>query len=77
MTLGLGRVSWIFLGLVLWLVLFALGLYSLITHPPRIILSPPPAPLPRGGLYAQDGTPLAVTLEAGRYYPLKPSASQL
>ncbi|WP_038058955.1 peptidoglycan D,D-transpeptidase FtsI family protein [Thermus amyloliquefaciens] len=77
MTLGLGRVSWVFFGLGLWLFLFALGLYSLVTHPPRILRAPPPAPAPRGTLYAQDGTPLAVSLEGGRYYPLGTSASQL
>ncbi|MFN4070569.1 MAG: peptidoglycan D,D-transpeptidase FtsI family protein [Thermus caldifontis] len=77
MTLGLGRVSWVFLGLALWLVLFALGLYGLVTHPPRILTPPPPAPGLRGTLYAQDGTPLALSLKEGRYYPLGTSASQL
>lgn len=77
MTVGVTRVSWVFLGLTLWVFLFGLGLYGLITHPPKVLGTPPP-PLPlRGTLYAQDGTPLAISLKEGRYYPLGRSASQL
>ncbi|RTH02734.1 peptidoglycan D,D-transpeptidase FtsI family protein [Thermus scotoductus] len=77
MTVGVSRVSWVFLGLALWVALFGLGLYSLIARPPRLSAPLPPAAPPRGTLYAQDGTPLAISLKEGRYYPLGKSASQL
>lgn len=77
MTVGVSRVSWVFLGFALWAALFGLGLYSLIAHPPKLSPPPPPIAPPRGALYAQDGTPLALDLREGRYYPLGKSASQL
>ncbi|APD10159.1 MULTISPECIES: peptidoglycan D,D-transpeptidase FtsI family protein [Thermus] len=77
MTTGVSRVPLVFAGLFLWLVLFALGVYALLTHPPRLAPPPPAPPPPRGALYAHDGTPLAVTLQSGRSYPLGQSASQL
>ncbi|AEV16093.1 hypothetical protein TCCBUS3UF1_10480 [Thermus sp. CCB_US3_UF1] len=77
MTVGVSRVSLVFVGLSVWLVLFALGVYALVAHAPRPTPHLPPTPVVRGGLYAQDGTPLALSLEEGRYYPLGKSASQL
>lgn len=77
MTVGVSRVPLVLAGFAAWFLLFLLGLYALIAHPPRPQTPPPPAVPIRGGLYAQDGTPLAVTLKAGRHYPLGRSASQL
>lgn len=79
MTAGIRRVSLVFLGLGLWVGLLLLGVYTLAVQAPRSLptASPPPPPTVRGALYAQDGTPLALTLEGGRHYPLAPSASQL
>ncbi|MEZ0348191.1 MAG: penicillin-binding protein 2 [Thermus sp.] len=74
---AVSRVPLVFAGLVLWFLLFALGVYALLTRPPRLNPPPPPPSPPRGALYAQDGTPLALTLQAGRHYPLGESASQL
>ncbi|GGM92032.1 penicillin-binding protein [Thermus composti] len=77
MTQSLHRIPLVLLGFGVWLLLFGFGLYALVTHPPRILPAPPAPPPPRGGLYAQDGTPLALTLGGRRFYPLGPSASQL
>ncbi len=77
MTQSLPRGHWLFLGLFLYLTLLGLGLLSLRQNPPRPAPPPPPPAPARGGLYAQDGTPLALDLPSGRYYPLSPSASQL
>ncbi|HAR68766.1 MAG TPA: dihydropteridine reductase, partial [Thermus scotoductus] len=52
MTVGVSRVSWVFLGFALWVALFGLGLYSLIARPPRLSAPLPPAAPPRGTLYA-------------------------
>ncbi|WP_117236821.1 peptidoglycan D,D-transpeptidase FtsI family protein [Thermus sediminis] len=76
MTAGVQRASLVMVGLFLWLVLLALGVHALLTHG-RPSAPPPPPPPPRGNLYARDGTPLAVSLKAGRHYPLGESASQL
>lgn len=77
MTAGVQRLPWVVLGFALWSLLFLYGVYALLAHGPRPAAPPPPAPTPRGHLYAKDGTPLAVTLQEGRYYPLGESAGQL
>ncbi len=77
MTAGANRVPLVFLGMGLYLVLLALGVYALVSRGPRPAPLPPSPPPLRGNLYAADGTPLAVSLEGGRYYPLGKSASQL
>ncbi|TBH21600.1 peptidoglycan D,D-transpeptidase FtsI family protein [Thermus thermamylovorans] len=77
MTAGASRVPLVLLGFALWTVLFALGVHALVAHPPRLPPPPPPPAPPRGAFYAQDGTPLAVSLRGGRHYPLGKSMSQL
>ncbi len=77
MTAGVQRVPLVLVGLGAWLFLFLLGVYALVTHAPKPPSAPPAPPPLRGNLYARDGTPLALSLEGGRYYPLGPSASQL
>ncbi|WP_234553483.1 peptidoglycan D,D-transpeptidase FtsI family protein [Thermus caliditerrae] len=77
MTAGVSRVPLVFLGLAGWLLLFGLGVYALVAHAPRPSPAPPPPAAVRGTLYAQDGTPLALSLKEGRHYPLGTSASQL
>ena len=77
MTAGRERVHLVVLGFLAYVALLALGVYTLALHPPRIQPAPPPPPPPRGGLYAADGTPLALTLEGKRLHPLGRSASQL
>jgi cell division protein FtsI (penicillin-binding protein 3) len=76
-TVGVKRLPWVVAGFGLWVVLFLLGVHALLTRGPGLPAPPPPVPAPRGHLYAKDGTPLAVTLKEGRYYPLGESASQL
>jgi cell division protein FtsI (penicillin-binding protein 3) len=76
-TVGVKRLPWVVVGFGLWVVLFLLGVHALLTRGPNLPAPPPPVPAPRGHLYAKDGTPLAVTLKEGRYYPLGESASQL
>jgi cell division protein FtsI (penicillin-binding protein 3) len=76
-TVGVKRLPWVAAGFGLWIVLFLLGVHALLTQGPNLPAPPPPVPAPRGHLYAKDGTPLAVTLKEGRYYPLGESASQL
>lgn len=77
MTAGVQRVPLVLVGLGAWLFLFVLGVYALVAHTPKPPSAPPAPPPLRGNLYARDGTPLALSLESGRYYPLGPSASQL
>nr|WP_093007707.1 penicillin-binding protein 2 [Thermus arciformis] len=77
MTAGANRMPWIFVGMGFYLVLLVLGVYALVSRGPRPAPPPPPPALPRGNLYAMDGTPLAVTLGEERHYPLGKSASQL
>jgi len=76
-TAGAQRLNWVIGGFALWFALFLYGLYALLAQGPKPTAPPPPAPTPRGHLYARDGTPLAVTLKEGRYYPLGESAGQL
>lgn len=77
MTAGVQRVQLVLLGAFSYLVLLALGVHALVAQAPRPIPAPKALAVPRGGLYAVDGTPLALTLEGERVYPLGESASQL
>ncbi|MGQ9735474.1 MAG: peptidoglycan D,D-transpeptidase FtsI family protein [Thermaceae bacterium] len=74
---GVRRLGLLVLGGFLYLLLLAYGVYALVQTGPRP--QPPPSQKPpeRGRLYAEDGTPLALTLEGERFYPLKESMSQL
>ncbi|WP_026234254.1 peptidoglycan D,D-transpeptidase FtsI family protein [Thermus oshimai] len=77
MTAGIQRVQLVLLGAFLYLVLLALGVHALVAQAPRPTPAPKALPVPRGGLYAADGTPLVLTLNGERVYPLGESAGQL
>ncbi len=76
-TLGISRIQILVLGGLGYLLLFAHGVYTLVQAGPRPVLPPSPSSPLRGNLYAEDGTPLALTLEGERFYPLGESMSQL
>ncbi|KIX84571.1 dihydropteridine reductase [Thermus filiformis] len=76
-ALGVSRVHLLLLSGLAYLLLLGYGVYALVQAGPRPVLLPPPSAPLRGNLYAEDGTPLALTLEGERFYPLGESMSQL
>lgn len=78
---SLNRVWVVLLGALLYLALMGLGLYQLVQQSPRLAFRSLPQEAGsalRGRLLAKDGTPLAMTPQAGqRVYPLGVSAAQV
>lgn len=76
-ALEVNRLPILVLAGLAYLLLLAYGVYTLVRAGPKPVFLPPPSTPLRGNLYAEDGTPLALTLEGERFYPLGESMSQL